>query len=104
MSRFRSYVFPFLCSIILGVSAYDVWLTVKFSEIMLEVEENPIGLYLLQLNHGDVELFLRAKIAGTVVVMSVLLLMHKWRSRKTIPVTGSLAVYQTGLFTYLTMT
>lgn len=102
MSRLDRRGFAVLFTLILGVSIYDTWLTIEYSEVMPQMEENPMGQFLILLDHGKVNLFVRCKIAGTLIVMSVLLLLRRIRSRKTLPITGSLAAWQTWLLTYLT--
>lgn len=94
--------FWFLPAIILFVSVYDTWLTIRFEECMMQHEENPIGRWLIKIEGGDVGLFVRFKVAGTIFVMTVLGVMYRIRSRKYLPVTGSVAAYQAMLFVYLT--
>lgn len=103
MKTLKIYWFPILCTVIVGVSLYDTHLIVKYSETIHEMEENPIGCWLLEIADGGISVFVRAKLAGTLTVLSVLVFLWKIRSRKTFPVTASLAVYQTGLLAYLTL-
>lgn len=99
----KNHWFPLLLAFIAAVSLYDTFLIIRFSETIFEMEENPLGSWLLRMGHGEVELFVRAKLAGTLTVVAILLAMYRCRSRKTMPVTTSLAAYQTGLLTYLTL-
>lgn len=99
----KNYCFPLLVGFIAAVSLFDTFLIVHFSETIFEMEENPIGTWLLQMGGGSVGLFVRAKLAGTLAVVAILLGMYRCRSRKTMPVTTSVAAYQTGLLTYLTL-
>lgn len=94
--------FWFLFAIILLVSVYDTWLTIRFEECMMQHEQNPIGRYLIKIEGGDVGLFVRFKAAGTIFVLTVLGILYRIRSRKYLPVTGSVAAWQTLLFVYLT--
>lgn len=102
MTTLKTYWFPILCTLITGVSLYDTLLIVKYSDTICEMEENPIGCWLLEIADGGISVFVRAKLAGTLTVLSVLLYLWKTRSRKAVPVTVSLAAYQTGLLAYLT--
>lgn len=102
MKNLQTYWFPILCSLIVGVSLYDTFLIVKYSDHIHHMEENPLGRWLLNIADGGISVFVRAKLAGTVTVISVLLFLWKRRSSKAVPVTVSLAVYQTGLLAYLT--
>lgn len=103
MMTLKTFWFPILCSVILGVSLYDTHLIVKYSHCIYEMEENPIGIWLLEIADGGVSVFVRAKLAGTLTVLTVLTILWKSRSRKALPVTASLAAYQTGLLAYLTL-
>ena len=102
MNFLKKNWFPVLMTLIAAVSLYDTALIVKFSDTIHGMEENPIGVWLLSIGDGSIWLFVRAKVAGTLTVLSVLTLMYRCRSNKTLPVTSSIAAYQTGLFTYLT--
>ncbi|MCA9083133.1 MAG: hypothetical protein KDA81_03715 [Planctomycetaceae bacterium] len=95
-------IFLILLFVIAGVSIYDTYLTIHYSEVMYHMEQNPLGCWLIRLDGGQVGIFVRAKLAGTLVVLSTLVGFRRVGSRKTMPVTGSIAAYQTGLFTYLT--
>jgi len=101
-SRITTAWFPMMLGLIALVSAYDTALIVYFQEEIYWTEQNPVGWWLLEAAAGEVGVFVRAKLAGTVVVLSILTGMRIYRSRKTLPVTTSIAAYQTGLFTYLT--
>ncbi len=94
--------FPLLITLIAAVSLYDTALIVVFSDSIGVMEQNPMGRWLLNIGDGNVWLFVRAKVAGTITVLALLTLMYSRRSRKAFPVTSSIAAYQTGLFTYLT--
>lgn len=102
MSVLRRIWFPALCCLIVGVSLYDTFLIVKYADHIATMEENPIGVWLLRIANGGIGVFVRAKLAGTLIVLAVLLTMWKRKSRTVVPVTTSLAVYQLGLLTYLT--
>ena len=94
--------FPVFVVIIGAVSLYDAYLIVRFSDMISMMEENPMGLWLLQIANGQVGIFVRVKLAGTVMVLSLLLLMWKMRMSMLFPVTSTIASWQTGLMIYLT--
>lgn len=98
----NSLWFPVALAVIVGVSAYDTYLIIKFARCLIELEENPIGKWLIEINNGDVSVFVRSKIAGTILVASILLLMKRFQSRIVFPVTTSIASWQVGLLWYLT--
>ncbi|MFM7037964.1 MAG: hypothetical protein ACKO2L_09585 [Planctomycetaceae bacterium] len=93
--------FPLGWVLIAAVSIYDIWLTVRYREELPFMEENPLGRWLIRMGSGDVQLFVQLKVAGTIVVMAVLLGMMHRQSRLLAPVTGTLASLQTGLLAYL---
>lgn len=70
---------------------------------MWELEENPIGRYLIELDSGNVTVFILTKAAGTVVVMCVLAGLYVYRRRWSFPITGSIAAFQLTLFIYVAL-
>ena len=84
-----------------AISAYDGYLVIKTGEGIRDLERNPIGRYLIQLNDGDPAVFLRAKAAGTIVVLASLSFLHLRSKRLALPAELALVVFQTGLLVYL---
>lgn len=101
--KIRENWFPLAMMVIGFVSLFDTYLIWHFEEEMLSMEENPIGYWLLEMDNGGIGIFVRTKLAGTVCVLSTLVLMWRLRSRIVFPVTTSVASYQVGLFFYLTV-
>ena len=99
----RTIWFHLLLMFILSVSLYDTLLIVQYSESIRSMECNPMGRWLIDLAAGDVDVFVRVKLAGTTVTLTSLALLWRLGSRKTFPVTTSVAAYQAGLFAYLTL-
>ncbi len=102
MRLLRSHWFALLSTFILGVSLYDTFLIVQFKDLIAQTEQNPVGRWLIHIANGDVGVFVRVKLAGTIIVMATLATLYKRRSKKTLPVTTSIAGYQSGLLAYLT--
>ena len=94
--------FPLCFVLIAAVSVYDMYLTVRFRDQMIYMEQNPFGRWLMVNCDGSVELFLELKLYGTLLVLLLLLLMHLRKSHITLPVTSSVASAQSVLLTYLT--
>lgn len=103
MSITRNLWFHLLFAFILTVSLYDTLLIVKYSESIRIMERNPMGRWLIDVAAGDVEVFVRVKLAGTTLTLATLALLRRFGSRKAVPVTTSIAAYQAGLFAYLTL-
>jgi hypothetical protein len=95
--------FPALWLFIGAVSAMDCYLLFRFKDLMWELEENPIGKYLIELDHGNVTVFILTKAAGTVVVMCVLAGLYVYRRSWSFPITGSIAAFQLTLFIYVAL-
>lgn len=95
--------FPVALIIIAAVSLFDTFLIVKYSDGLWVMEQNPVGRWLLEINDHDVSVFVRTKLAGTLIVLWTLMLMHHARSRFLFPVSTSVASGQMMLFVYLTV-
>jgi hypothetical protein len=100
--RWRRIWFPLAFFVIAFVALFDTYLIFAYRDVIHSTEQNPIGLYLLNLSNGEIDIFVRTKLAGTTIVLSVLYFLWRIRSRIVVPVTTSVASYQTGLFVYLT--
>lgn len=86
-----------------GVSFYDGYLVIRTGDMIVEYEKNPVGLYLIKFNHNDPSLFLRLKAAGTILVLSALIALHRRSPRMAAPVWGALVFFQSGLMVCLEM-
>ena len=95
--------FPACWSFIGMVSAFDTYLIDRFGDVLVTLEENPVGMFLINLNGGNVSVFIRLKLAGTVLVMSVLAGLYFYHRRWSFPVTASVAAFQFGLLFYLVL-
>jgi hypothetical protein len=98
--RIRGW-FPILWSFVGMVSAIDTYLTLRFKDLMWQLESNPLGRYLIEVNDGSVNVFIRTKVAGTIVVLSVLAALHVYRRRWSFPITASIAAFQFALIVYV---
>jgi hypothetical protein len=64
-------------------------------------EKNPVGLFLIEHNHGDPTVFLMAKAAGTLVVLAALTLLYQRSQRIAFSVASALMLFQAGLLVFL---
>jgi hypothetical protein len=95
---------PFFMSVLAfigGVSAYDGYLVVRTGPIIREFERNPVGIYLIDCDDGDPDLFLRVKAAGTLLTLTALSVLHRHSRRLASPVAAALVVFQGGLLLFL---
>lgn len=84
------------------VAAYDVYLSIKYQEMLRFTEMNPVGQWLLALDGGNVAIFMGCKVVGTLLVLGILQLMYFFRRRLALFVAGILAALQGALGLYLT--
>jgi hypothetical protein len=96
--------FPALWAFIGVVSAIDTYLIFRFRDLMWSLEKNFVGRYLIALDSGNVALFIRTKIVGTIVVLGTLACLYIYRRRWSVPVTAAVAAFQCGLFIYMVFT
>jgi hypothetical protein len=59
----------FSVAFIAAVSMYDVYWSFKVQDVLIEYEQNPIGTWLINLDNGDIALFMTIKMMGTMVVI-----------------------------------
>ena len=74
---------------------------VRTGPIIREFEKNPIGLYLIDCDDGDPDLFLRVKAAGTLLTLTALSVLNRHSRRLASPVALALVVFQGGLLLFL---
>jgi hypothetical protein len=84
-----------------GVSLYDGYLVVRTGDLIAQFEKNPVGLWLIQCDDGQPDVFLRVKAAGTVLTLAGLSLLHRHARRISVPVELALVLFQSGLLLFL---
>ena len=96
------------CKLVIGVvSAYDIFLTIKYYESLPWLELNPVGRWLMMLDEGPacelhhVAAFIAAKFAGNFIAICVIELLAAWRLRVSTAVALAVAACQMILFCYL---
>lgn len=89
------------------ISLYDMVLTVRYAESLKQLELNPVGRWLMQLDQlprdavPDLTVFLLAKGLGTAIVLLVILMITLRRSRIGHPVGVGVSLCQIMLAMYL---
>tara|TARA_B100002052_G_scaffold30119_1_gene23373 strand:- start:787 stop:1212 length:426 start_codon:yes stop_codon:yes gene_type:complete len=81
-----------------AISAYDNTMTWIFRETIAELEQNPVGSWLLE--QGGVPLFVAVKAVATLLLVLYLVILVKTKYKKLITVAF---VFQLGIFIYLNM-
>ena|GEM_PF-1701045 len=95
-------------TVVATVAVYDMMLTMRYWNSLKQMEENPIGRWLLNLDHiqdgtvPNLALFLSMKAIGTVIVLMTLAFLVTRSSRLGHPVATGVSCFQLGLATYLT--
>lgn len=92
-----------MCLFVAAVSVYDAYLVVKYKNVILDTEQNPICLYLISLDVRNMSVFLPAKFVGTMCVIMVLTGLYRQERQMWFPVTAGLATFQLWLLCYLTL-
>lgn len=59
------------------MSLVDHYLTIKLQEVIIQMEENPLGLFLIHIDNGSVALFMTLKMAFLWVIYFILLMLYK---------------------------
>ena len=94
-------VFKVLWLFIIFVSVVDGFLVYEFRIFINTNELNPVGRALLFLNQGNIWYLLAAKFIGTVASCGLLLLLHRYHRRLSIPVASAVAAFQLALLLFL---
>lgn len=81
-----------------AISAFDNTMTWIYRDTILDLEKNPIGLWLL--SKGGAPLFVAVKAVTTLLLVLYLVILLKTKYKKLITVAF---VFQLGIFIYLNM-
>jgi len=96
-----SLVFAGVLLFVGAVSVYDGYLVVRTGDEIVHFEKNPVGLFLIQCDHGNPALFLTIKAAGTALVLAALAVLYRRSPRLAYPVASALMLFQAGLLIFL---
>ncbi|HET6328340.1 MAG TPA: hypothetical protein VFG04_26900 [Planctomycetaceae bacterium] len=99
--RFETLVFAAAMLFVGAVSVYDGYLVIRTGDEITHFEKNPVGLFLIEHNHGDPTVFLLAKAAGTIVVLTALTAIYRRSHRIAFSVASALMLFQAGLLVFL---
>jgi hypothetical protein len=94
-------LFFLMWTLIVFVSVHDGYWVLVNRLVMLGVEQNPVGRWLIQRNAGDVWLFLAAKSIGTLLVSSFLLWLYARHPRLGWTACAALCLFQLALLAFL---
>ena len=83
------------------ISSIDIYWSIINQNVLGELEENPIGRYLIEISDGSVALFMSVKVAGTIIALGALVFLYHWKKKYAWPIIISLTVAQFFLLSYL---
>ncbi len=95
-------------TVVATVAVYDIILTMRYWRSLKQMEENPIGRWLMNLDQiqdgtvPNLALFISMKALGTVIVLMTIAFLVTRMSRLGHPVATGVSCFQLGLATYLT--
>ena len=100
----------FLCKLVIGfVSAYDIFLTVKYVEFLPSMELNPVGRVLMNLDSGpscrldQIAGFIALKFCGNFATLVTIELLSYWKRRVAVLVALGITAFQLALLMVLTL-
>ena len=88
---------------IAAISVHDATLLILNDQVILESEQNPIGLWLIEKGGGEVWLFVTLKLAGTTTVCTVVAILFDRWPRASVTIACVLAGIQFTLLVYLSV-
>ena len=98
----RRMLFPLAWLFIAAVSVYDAWLVMLYQVCIVDVELNPVCLFIMTSGH-DIAGFLLAKAIGTTAVLVILIALYTHAPRLAYPVIGVVSAFQMALLLFLNL-
>lgn len=86
---------------IAAVGSYDAYLIIKFRDYIYDLEENPFGRWLMEIDGRDVSLFIGVKMFGTIIALGLLAYIYSKNRLEAHITTIALTLFQIGLLLYL---
>lgn len=76
------------------ISAYDLYLALKYRNFMYEGELNPVSREIMALDNWDLSVFAGFKMAGTILALGILALAYNLKIKIAQPVIWALFIFQ----------
>ena len=101
MTKTKNIAFWFLFTMILSISALDLYLIIRFQNVLVYEEKNLVGVWLIKLDSGSVALFSAVKMFGTCLSLMIwkMILIGNHKCGFTIGI--SILAFQMFLFCWL---
>lgn len=94
-------LFAVLLVLIMCISVHDAALVVLNRGVIAEMEQNPLGRWLITVNRGEVWLLVAVKLAGTAAAGAVLIEIYRLSRRNAWIAVTVVAALQVSLLAYL---
>ncbi len=91
-------IFCILWLFIAAVSSYDLFLLIKFRDVIHE--QNPLGAWLIKY-YNDVSLFAGLKMFGTTIALGILSIIYYNNESKGLLIASVVSLFQSWLLYYL---
>ena len=75
-------------------SAVDIYVSIQTQEYLYELEVNPVGRWLIELDDGDIALFMGVKMAGTTLALGFLVWLYNLKPSWAWPSIFGVAIMQ----------
>ena len=76
------------------ISSVDIYWAIANQDMMMELEENPIGRYLIGVDDGSIALFMSVKVAGTIIALGSLVFLYHWKQKYAWPIIITITLAQ----------
>tara|TARA_R100000664_G_scaffold34249_1_gene55753 strand:+ start:1447 stop:1848 length:402 start_codon:yes stop_codon:yes gene_type:complete len=97
-----SKIFYYIMIIYIAVvSSIDMYWSIKIHEVLLDIEQNPIGVFLIEKNDDSVALFMSFKFLGTIFVVMILSALYNKNKKLAWSVITGIVIFQTFLIYYV---
>ena len=83
------------------ISAIDIYWAITLQDVLMEIELNPLGRFLIEISDGDIALFMFYKVIGLVVVLGILTILYNYRRRIAWASILGVCIFQLWLLWYL---
>lgn len=93
--------FWFVFTLVLMVSSVDLYLLIRYERVIMDTEENAIGLWLIRMDSGSIALFSALKMFGTCLSLMIYKKIFLADRRFGYTVGFFVTAFQIWLFCYL---
>jgi len=96
-------VFNGLLIFAISVTCLDVHLSYKYEDTLYEFERNPVGLYLIELDGGNINLFMIIRTTSALIASISVRLLYQFKQKTAFVLLSVWTIQQTVLLYFLTL-